>query len=786
MTNRLPAGSNSRSFIISAEIDARKWIQTVCGESNKDIPFSQLLHSGVILCNLMTALRPGLIKVNPKDNPLAHRENISNFIKACSSVGLREAFEVADLYDEKNIPLVITTINKLEQHFSPKESTTTAAVAASTSTPNSPATTAKASPPARPNRAPPGGFPSTSAAGIQDSSFFTKPSADEPKQATASPTTQPKSWTTSNRLSQGFAQTPVVETTTEEEKSKFGIFRKGPNTKASSSSTKNLPLLSPKASRSDPPTGLSEVDRIRHEIGTLHADRKLLKDTITYKYPDKYKYLDIYESTLERADGKFALPAELTEAEFLNLYKSSVLNDIFTLTTVAPILEQNNNLKVTLEEMNKMVKTLNIRVSELLSNQSQKEHTQAEDGIIFGNYKGKLEIKGGTPEKFVERLYAKTVAGAVSEYADFFLLTYRSFTTPKKVLEMLTESYNRNLDNEGEENTLQSEQDKLTKKKTRLRICNFLKRWVDHFYEDFDAELVSAFEGFIKAGERETVVDLVKKSLDRRRLQQQTGTTLRNYDFGAAAPATIPPKVSVNPQFDDIDPLEMARQLTLFEYELYRAIAPKEFLSLSWQKPGKETKSPHLLRFIQNFNDVNNWVQYTIVKETDKKKRVSVLKKMLKVVEGLLQLNNFSAMFVFVSALHSASISRMKKTWDDVPRAMMDRFAVYDNLTSMNSSYKAYREALHGADPPCIPYLGVYLSDLTFIEEGNVDRLENGYINFFKCRMVAEVIKEVQQYQQKPYNLKECLPVKELFRNHKILSEGELFKLCLIAEPRES
>ena len=30
--------------------------------------------------------------------------------------------------------------------------------------------------------------------------------------------------------------------------------------------------------------------------------------------------------------------------------------------------------------------------------------------------------------------------------------------------------------------------------------------------------------------------------------------------------------------------------------------------------------------------------------------------------------------------------------------------------------------------------LGLFLSDLTFIEEGNPDKFENGYINFSKCR----------------------------------------------------
>ena len=48
------------------------------------------------------------------------------------------------------------------------------------------------------------------------------------------------------------------------------------------------------------------------------------------------------------------------------------------------------------------------------------------------------------------------------------------------------------------------------------------------------------------------------------------------------------------------------------------------------------------------------------------------------------------------------------------------------------------REALHRCDPPCIPYLGMYLTDLSFIEEGTPNFTEDGgLLNFSKMRMVS-------------------------------------------------
>lgn len=111
-------------------------------------------------------------------------------------------------------------------------------------------------------------------------------------------------------------------------------------------------------------------------------------------------------------------------------------------------------------------------------------------------------------------------------------------------------------------------------------------------------------------------------------------------------------------------------------------------------------------------------------------------------------------------------------------------------LTDPIKSWGNYRKKITEVDPPCVPFIGVYQTDLTFIEEGNPDKFAGtDLINFKKCRMIADVIVLIQQYQQKPYNL-ETAPVIQEFMTEECKKAGEaeeksLYELSLKAEPRQ-
>jgi son of sevenless len=65
---------------------------------------------------------------------------------------------------------------------------------------------------------------------------------------------------------------------------------------------------------------------------------------------------------------------------------------------------------------------------------------------------------------------------------------------------------------------------------------------------------------------------------------------------------------------------------------------------------------------------------------------------------------------------------------------------------SSRTNYAAYREALEKSPAPTIPFLGVFLRDLAFIDEGNPDIL-NRKINMEKIKLIGATITKIFSFQ---------------------------------------
>ncbi|KJZ76059.1 hypothetical protein HIM_04515 [Hirsutella minnesotensis 3608] len=404
-------------------------------------------------------------------------------------------------------------------------------------------------------------------------------------------------------------------------------------------------------------------------------------------------------------------------------------------------------------------------------------------------------VKGGTLLALVEQLTRHDKLD--SNFNNTFLLTYRSLTSARELFELLVKRFSI----QSPEGLNQPEYEAWRDRKQKLirfRVVNILKSWFDSFWmEDHNEESKQLIRD-VYTFARDTVKSTdtpgsgpLMAVLDQRLSGKEAGGRRMIQTLNQSTPTPIVPKNMRKLKFLDIDVTEFARQLTIIESRLYGKIKAAECLNKTWQKKvgeGEPDAAPNVKALILHSNQMTNWVAEMILAQMDVKKRVVVIKHFVAVADKCRNLNNFSTLTSIISALGTAPIARLKRTWDQVPQRTQVVLETMRRLMASTKNFGEYRETLHASNPPCIPFFGVYLTDLTFIEDGIPSIIKKtNLINFAKRAKTAEVIRDIQQYQNVGYSLQ---PVNEL--QDYILSNmqaagdvHEMYDKSLQIEPRE-
>jgi son of sevenless-like protein len=108
-------------------------------------------------------------------------------------------------------------------------------------------------------------------------------------------------------------------------------------------------------------------------------------------------------------------------------------------------------------------------------------------------------------------------------------------------------------------------------------------------------------------------------------------------------------------------------------------------------------------------------------------------------------------MSAVINALSSTVISSLTLTW-----AYVGRKSTLDGLLRHNEptgGFSGYRNLLQNVDGPCVPFIGMYLTDLVHVQDQFSD--EGGRICFFQKLKWYETVSAMLRYQSKPYDIHE-------------------------------
>ncbi|KAI0219418.1 hypothetical protein L0F63_000201, partial [Massospora cicadina] len=403
-------------------------------------------------------------------------------------------------------------------------------------------------------------------------------------------------------------------------------------------------------------------------------------------------------------------------------------------------------------------------------------------------------VTGGTLDALVEMLTPHDTE-IDDEYVKTFLLTFRSFCAPNVLLEKLICRFNLT-----PPSGLMLSQQQIEDRVVLERIGRFVQGpFKEALTKVAAAQITELVHDKITSifGKPAAVPQSYKSnSFDRQALRVQ-------------APMEVPPPPRISKAASKllvrnchlsllhIHPLEVARQLTLLVSKIFCSITPSELINREFTKPTHESTATFVIKKAQTSTRITSFITRLILSEPEVKQRAAWVKFFIKVAKYLLSLRNYGTLVSIMCALQTSAVIRLRQTWKLVPEKHMRTMESLRELTNYARNYQTLRELLRVATTPCLPFLGIYLTDLTFADEGNPTYRTSSQgsapiINFSKYQRIARIIQEIQRFQV-PYNLIEVVELQTQFnllfidqaQNYN-WSERHMYCLSLELEPRQA
>ncbi|KAI0970804.1 ras guanine nucleotide exchange factor domain-containing protein [Xylaria arbuscula] len=558
-----------------------------------------------------------------------------------------------------------------------------------------------------------------------------------------------------------------------------------------------------------PSTSLSSAPLSRPLVQTLPKLSTALISEDSYSPTEASHDIELHGSF--RSDTGTAISSGTSSSYLSRDFESSVMSQTSTRATTPDSAQAPRN-QPSLSDISTTGSTaLTEEVEEVESKLLEKTFIHE---IMF-NKDG--QVVGGSLPALVERLTThETTPDAM--FVSTFYLTFRLFCTPTRLVEVLIERF----DYIGEFPAIASP--------VQLRVYNVLKGWLEsHWQEPTDGEALPLIAHFAEyklglvipsAGKR--LIELVQRvssteSLALSRLASSISkTTASAASFGPAdlaLPALILSKSQQgllsnwkmggsSPSILDFDCLELARQITLKQMSIFCSIKSDELLGSQWMKNGG-VDSPNVKAMSGFSNDLSNLVADTILQHSEVKKRAAMIKQWIKIANQCLELNNYDGLMAIICSLNSSVISRLRKTWDIISPKRRELFRTLQIIVEPANNHRVLRARLQGHVPPCLPFLGMFLTDLTFVDIGNPATKQHPgvglqgqgmtVINFDKHTRTAKIISDLQRFQL-PYRMTEVPDMQEWLQAQvvrmKELDQSNVqvsyYRKSLLLEPRET
>lgn len=366
---------------------------------------------------------------------------------------------------------------------------------------------------------------------------------------------------------------------------------------------------------------------------------------------------------------------------------------------------------------------------------------------------------------------------------EVFLLTYRTFSTARDVLEACIQRFDvPPLASVGgvQRSPLDEIYFQEVQYALRCRVFAFLERWVQYAPFDFaEYDVADRLRRWAA-----NAMDTARVPGRLLQLLQVADRTPLRHRQAPILPGVPKRGQSATFLLSEIAPREVATQLTLLSSHVHNAIHPTELIGRRWVGP-LAVDVPNFVQYRDVFTRVSNWTSYAVVSERDPVRRTQNLAALLYLCEELVRLHNWDMVVAVHGGLTESCVARLKRTWDALPddvRVLDDKIT---QLMSAKGSWQTLKEAMQGSARPHWPCIASYFRELAGIEELPVTNDDGATINFHRCVQLHGMIQFLCEGQKVDTSEWQEVPeVLGTFSFWKLVDDRLLMNWSLEVEPR--
>ena len=230
-------------------------------------------------------------------------------------------------------------------------------------------------------------------------------------------------------------------------------------------------------------------------------------------------------------------------------------------------------------------------------------------------------------------------------------------------------------------------------------------------------------------------------------------------------------------------PEEIAQYLTYESYQMLSDIPESELYNKNYARKDKDIKAPHIKKIFDRYEKLTYFIIEDICSYDHLSDRVDVIEKWIKIAFVCNDLKNFNDLIMLNTLFcHYLLKKSLKNTWAKLSKKTLNYLDKMNKICSGNQCYKKIRNEIFKCKCPYVPYIGILLKELTYIEEKKYI-INNSNINIKKLTDLNKTITKFFEFKKYKYSFDKSKNL-EILSNADPKSADEIEGIIKQLEPK--